>query len=153
MRLNESITVKAPEQAVWEAITDFTRYHDYIDELTRWEPVGDVNQAVGDRFQMRLKVGSAEVGGLIEIVERNECRDLAWTSITGIDQRGRWRVRPIDERRTKLQMRYAYGIAGGGISGLIAETVAAPTMRRIQRNALREIRKQLEAQVEAPQPA
>ena len=42
---------------------------------------------------MRMHVGSADVGGLIEVVEYHPPGDLAWTSITGIDQRGRWRLR------------------------------------------------------------
>ena len=51
---------------------------------------------------MLLRVGSAEVGGLIEVVECVPNRDLAWTSVTGIDQRGRWRLRerPREAART-----------------------------------------------------
>ena len=40
-----------------------------------------------------FRVGAAEIGGLIEVVEWDEGRDLAWTSVLGIDQRGRWRLR------------------------------------------------------------
>ena len=42
---------------------------------------------------MRMRAGSAEIGGLVEVVEWDEGRDMAWTSVTGIDQRGRWRLR------------------------------------------------------------
>ena len=45
---------------------------------------------------MRMRVGSADIGGLIEVVECDPAADLAWTSITGIDQRGRWRLREAD---------------------------------------------------------
>ena len=48
---------------------------------------------MGSRYRMRMHVGSADVGGLVEVVELDENRDLAWTSVTGIDQRGRWRLR------------------------------------------------------------
>lgn len=147
MRLNESVKIDAPPEAVWEAIIDFTQYPEYIEGMTRWEPVGEVNQAVGDRFRMLLKVGSAEVGGLIEIVERVDGRDIAWTSITGIDQRGRWRVRPLENGGTKLQMRYAYGVAGAGIPGLISELVASPIMRRHQKGALEQIKRKVEAEM------
>ena len=44
-----------------------------------------------------MRVGSAEIGGLIEIVEFDEPGDMAWTSITGIDQRARWRLREADD--------------------------------------------------------
>lgn len=153
MRLNESVTISASPLQVWQAVADSTRYPEYIEGLTRWEPVGKVKQRVGDRFRMLLKLGSAEIGGLIEIVEWKEGRDLAWTSITGIDQRGRWRIRPVGDDKTKLEMRYAYGVAGGGIAGLISEMVAAPQMRRYQRQALREIKRRVEERVGAVEVA
>ena len=60
--------------------------------ITRFDQKGEQEPGVGARYSMRMRVGSADVGGLIEIVEYDENRDMAWTSITGIDQRGRWRV-------------------------------------------------------------
>ena len=66
---------------------------------------------------MLIRVGAAEVGGLIEFVEWARERDMAWTSVTGVDQRGRWRVREIDDGRTRVELRYAYGVAGAGIPG------------------------------------
>ena len=68
----------------------------FVPAITRFERRdGDERRepGVGARYSMRMHVGSADVGGLIEIVEYDEGRDLAWTSITGIDQRGRWRIR------------------------------------------------------------
>jgi uncharacterized membrane protein len=58
---------------------------------------------------MRMRVGSAHVGGLVEIVEFDEPADLAWTSITGIDQRGRWRLRETEDGRTRVILRLSYG--------------------------------------------
>ena len=52
---------------------------------------------LGARYSMRMHVGSADVGGLVEIVEFDEPADLAWTSVTGIDQRVRWRLRETDD--------------------------------------------------------
>ena len=75
---------------------------------------------------MLIRVGSAEVGGLIEIVEWNEQRDMAWSSVLGVDQRGRWRLRELDDGRTRVELRFAYGVAGAGIPGWIAE----PSRRR-----------------------
>jgi hypothetical protein len=79
---------------------------------------------------MLLRVGSAEVGGLIEVVEFVRDADLAWTSITGIDQRGRWRLRPANDGRTTVTtLRLSYGVAGSGIWGWLADRVSAPTVR------------------------
>src|SRR4051812_48861645 len=97
---------------------------------TRGEVVGGKRTGRGARYRMLLRVGSAEVGGLIEVVEYARDADLAWTSITGVDQRGRWRLRGRDEgRTTATTLRLSYGVAGSGISGWIAEQVAAPRPR------------------------
>ena len=45
---------------------------------------------------MLIRVGAAEVGGLIEMVEWDEPYDIAWHSVTGVDQRGRFRIREQD---------------------------------------------------------
>ena len=73
--------------------------------ITRWELEGDGDASsarrleLGSRIRMLIQVGSAEVGGLIEIVECKDCSDLAWSSVTGIDQRGRWRLRDAGDGR------------------------------------------------------
>ena len=95
-----------------------------------------------------MRVGSAEVGGLVEIVACDAGRDLAWTSVTGIDQRGRWRLRESGPARpaarTRVELRVQYGVAGAGIFGWLAEQVAAPAVRENLRRSLRELRRQAE---------
>ena len=71
----------------------------------------DEAPALGARYTMRMRVGSADVGGLVEIVEYDPPRDIAWTSITGIDQRGRWRLRERGDGRTRVTLRLSYGVA------------------------------------------
>ena len=80
---------------------------------------------MGARYSIHLRVGSAEVGGLVEIVEFDEPADLAWTSVTGIDQRLRWRLRETDDARTRVTLRLAYD-APGGLLGAISEQVSKP---------------------------
>ena len=41
---------------------------------------------------------------------------MAWTSITGIDQRGRWRLREADDGRTQVELRLCY--SPGGLLGM-----------------------------------
>jgi uncharacterized membrane protein len=91
-----------------------------------------------------MRVGSAEVGGLIEVVEWDEPCDLAWSSVTGVDQRGRWRLRVEGEDQTRVELRLAYGVAGSGILGWVAEQVAAPTVRGHLRRSLHQLKRQVE---------
>jgi uncharacterized membrane protein len=144
MRVAESIEVNAPPSLVWEWVCDPERYLHFMSGVTRWSVDGDRATGLGARYRMLIRVGSAEVGGLIEVVEFTPERDLAWTSVTGVDQRGRWRIRERDSGRTRVELRLAYGVAGAGISGWIAERVAAPIMRSHLSRTLRQLKRQVE---------
>ena len=85
--------------------------------VTRWEVVASKRSGLGARYRMLMRVGSAEMGGLVEIVECSPERDMAWSSVTGVDQRGRWRLREVGGDRTRVEFRFAYGVAGAGITG------------------------------------
>jgi uncharacterized membrane protein len=93
---------------------------------------------------MLIRVGSAEVGGLIEIVEWDPPRDLAWTSVTGIDQRGRWRLRAAPGGRTRAEIRLAYGVAGSGPAGWLAERIARPVVNRHLQTSVRQLARLVE---------
>ncbi len=144
MRLNESIDVSAPPKLVWDYLAEPSNYLHFMSGITRWEVAGEQRSGLGARYKMLVKVGSAEVGGLIEIVEWSEERELAWGSILGLDQRGRWRLRELDGGRTRVEFRFAYGVAGSGIPGWIAELVAAPQLTGHLRRSLRQLKRQVE---------
>jgi uncharacterized membrane protein len=144
MRVAESITVTAPPELVWEAVSDPKRYLHFMSGVTRWSVVGEQETGLGARYRMLLRVGSAEVGGLIEIVEEIPERDLAWTSVTGIDQRGRWRLRERRPGLTEVELRFSYGVAGSGIPGYLSELIAAPILRRRLRSSLLELKRRVE---------
>ena len=93
---------------------------------------------------MLFRVGSAEVGGLIEVVEWDDPCDFAWTSVTGLDQRGRFRLRTTVPGKTRVELRLAYGVAGAGLSGWLAERIAAPTVRGHLRRTLQQLKRLVE---------
>jgi uncharacterized membrane protein len=145
MRVESKIEIGAPPALVWQYVSDPSRYLDFMSGITRWEVVGSKRIGLGARYRMLLRVGSAEVGGLIEVVEFARHGDLAWTSITGVDQRGRWRLRPAHEGRgTITTLRLSYGVAGSGIWGWLADQVAAPTVRGHLRRSLQQLKRQVE---------
>jgi uncharacterized membrane protein len=146
MRVNARTDVAAPARAVWEVISDPTRQLSYMSGITRWEVAGEQSTGLGARYRMLLRVGSAEVGGLVEIVEFVEPCDIAWTSVTGVDQRGRWRLRETADGRTTVELRLAYGIAGSGLGGWIAEHVAAPTVSAHLRRTVQQLKRLVEAE-------
>ena len=144
MRVQAQIDVSAPPEVVWAFIADPSRYLHYMAGITRWQVEGDQARGLGARYRMLMRIGSAEVGGLVEIVEFSEPRDLAWNSVTGVDQRGRWRVRARPQGRTHVEFRLSYGVAGAGIGGWLAEKVSAPTVRGNLRRSLQQLKRQVE---------
>jgi uncharacterized membrane protein len=144
MRIAEHVDIAASRALVWQQIADPARVLDFFAGVTRWEVAGTQRAGVGARYRMLMRVGSAEVGGLIEVVEfQPEC-DLAWTSVTGVDQRGRWRVRNARRDCTRLELRLQFGVAGGGISSWLAEQLAGPIVRRNVKRTLAQAKRAVE---------
>jgi carbon monoxide dehydrogenase subunit G len=143
MRIAEHIHVNASPAIVWEQVSDPARVLDFFAGVTRWEAAGGPRSGIGARYRMLMRVGSAEVGGLIETVEFSPERDLAWTSVTGIDQRGRWRLRPTSAG-TRVELRMQYGVAGGGIFGWLSELLGSPIVRGNVRRTLQQLKRAVE---------
>jgi uncharacterized membrane protein len=144
VRLDESVKVSAPPQTVFDYIADPENYLRFLSGVTRWEVAGEKPNGLGARYRLLIRVGAAEVGGLIEMVEWDEPYDIAWHSVTGVDQRGRFRIREEHDGKSKVEFRFAYGVVGGGIAGLLTEFAAIPTMRRHLRRTLQQLKRQVE---------
>lgn len=114
--------------------------------ITRWDAEGEATTGLGARRRMLIKVGSAEVGGLIEMVEWDEPNDMAWSSVTGIDQRGRFRLRPVGNSATRVEFRYQYGVAGGGITGWVSEHISGPSLSKHLRLSLQQLKRLIESE-------
>jgi uncharacterized membrane protein len=144
MRIVCDIEIAAPPEVVWEFVTDPSHYLHFMAGMTRYEVSGKQDRGVGARFRTLMRVGSAEVGGVVEVVEWDESRDLAWNSVTGVDQRARWRLRERPDDRTHVEFRFQYGVAGAGLLGWAAEQVAAPQVRGHLRRSLHQLKRQVE---------
>jgi uncharacterized membrane protein len=144
MRASAKTVIAAPIQTVWEVVSDPERALSFMSAMTRWEVAGDHATGLGARYRMLFRIGSAEVGGLIEVVEWDEPRELAWTSVTGIDQRGRWRLREGTSGRTQAEIRLAYGVAGAGLAGWAAERIAGPAVTRRLRSSVEQLKRLVE---------
>jgi uncharacterized membrane protein len=90
------------------------------------------------------KIGSAPVGGVVEVVEFDPARDLAWISITGVTLRGRFRLRNAGEHGTSVTFRLAYQ-APGGLLGLIADRLASRQVGHTLAKSLKNLRDLVEA--------
>lgn len=144
MRVAAKLEIAAPAERVWQTVADPEQVLGFMSGVTRWEVASEQPAGLGARYRMLLRVGSAEIGGLIEIVEWDPPHELAWTSVTGVDQRGRFRLRDLPGDRTSVEWRLAYGVAGAGPAGWIAERVAAPAVSAHLRRSLHQLKRLVE---------
>jgi fatty-acyl-CoA synthase len=151
VRIEEQVTIAARRDRVWELIRDPAAYADLLDWVTTFEPHDDQRgPGIGARYDMLVQVGSANVGGLVEIVEYDPLRDIVWTSVTGVDQHGRLRLRTERAELTRLMMRISYG-APGALLGTLAELLSVPQVRASIKRSLENVKREAEG-TERPPP-
>ena len=125
-------------------MSDPARVLDFFAGVTRWECVGGPRVGLGARYRMLMRVGSAEVGGLIEVVEFDAERDLAWNSVTGIDQRGRWRLRRGEQGRTRSSCGSSSASRAAGSGAGCPSSLAAPIVRGNVKRTLEQLKRAVE---------
>ncbi len=148
MRVDESIVVAAPRERVWDRLSLPARYSEFM-VGSSWDPIpGEPASGLRARFRLRVKVGSTDLGGVVEVVEHEPPHELAWTSVSGIDNRGRWILRERGEE-TEVTMRLSYQVPGG-VLALIASRLGAPLLRRSVRESLEALKQTVEQEERKP---
>lgn len=144
MRIERRITLNADRDTVWQVLGDPNRYPSLLPHLQRWETITDGPPRVGSRYTVLWTIGSIPVGGITEVVEFDKARDLAWINITGVTQRGRFRLRDAGPGRTTVTFRLAYH-SDGGLLGLIADRIAARQVGRSLSESLKNLQHLVES--------
>lgn len=144
MRLERRCVLDADRDTVWKVVSDPDCYPQFMASLERWETVTEGPADVGSRYTAHWKIGSVPIGGVVEIVEFDHGRDLAWIGITGVTMRGRFRLRDCDDGRTKLTFRLSYE-APGGLLGLVADWVAARQVGRTMSETVTRLKAMVES--------
>ena len=142
MRVDREIRIDAPPERIWELVSNPDNYDRFWHGLTRLER-RNTDEGKGARFALRMRIGSADVGGEIEVVEFYENSDMAWTSITGIDHRVRWRLREADDGRTRVILRLSWD-SPGGLLGNVADRLARPMVATTLEETLKNLALELE---------
>lgn len=143
MRVQRQCVIDADRDTVWKVVSDPGCYPEFIASLNRFETLTDGPAGLGARYTVHWKVGSVPIGGTVEVVEFDPPRDLSWTALTGVSQRGRFRLRETDDGRTKVTFRLSYESAGN-VLGLIADRVAARQVGRNMSKTLTNLRRMVE---------
>jgi uncharacterized membrane protein len=144
MRVEHRCVINADRDVVWKIVGDPDCYPSFMTNLERWESANEQCAGVGARYTVHWKIGSVPVGGLIEVVEFDEGRDLAFVGITGITVRGRIRLRDAGPGQTKATFRLSYQ-APGGLLGYIADRIAVRQVGRTLAGTLKSLKRLAES--------
>lgn len=142
MRIEERIDVDASPRRVWQLIKDPAALTGLDEGLTVEADPETPKAGLHSRYRMLMRVGSVPIGADIEIVELIPDRELAWTSLTGVDHRFRFRLREIGPKSTRLVVRFGYSSAGP--VGFLADVVAYGRIRALLRQLLIAVRVEAE---------
>lgn len=142
MRVDESIRVAAPRERVWAVVSEPERYSEFMVGAT-WDHVeGEPASGPRARFWVDVEVGSIDLGGTVEVVVFDPPHELAWTDVSGIDNRGRWILRERGEE-TEVTLRISYQ-APGGLLAVLAGWLGKPILGGTVRRSLAALKEQVE---------
>jgi Polyketide cyclase / dehydrase and lipid transport len=132
MRIEESIDVEATTTRVWKLISDPASLTGLDDGLSIQANPETPGGGLHARYRLLLRVGPVPIGADVEIVELTPGRELAWTSLTGVDHRFRFRLREVDGG-ARLVLRFGYSSAGpfGILADLASYGRVRATLRRL----------------------
>ncbi|OBA57965.1 cyclase [Mycobacterium sp. 1100029.7] len=139
MRVERRCVIEADRESVWKIVSEPDCYPSFMANLERWETANDQPPGIGARYIVHWKIGSVPVGGLIEVVEFDERRDVAWVGLTGITLRGRIRLRDTGDGKTKVTFRLSYQ-APGGLLGYLADRIAVRQVGRTLSDTLKRLK-------------
>ena len=148
MRIEESRTTSASPGEVWELIGDPAELGRLSERLTVTPLEPEQGVGVGARYRVLLDFGAAPVGSNVEVVEYEPGRELAWTSLTGVDHRFRLRIRERSPAGSRLTLRFGY--ASPGPLGMISDFAAFRSVRAILEEAIDALARRADG---APEPA
>jgi uncharacterized membrane protein len=141
MRIEESIEVDAPTDRVWQLIEDPAALTGLDDGLSIEADPETPNGGLHARYRILLRVGPVPIGADVEIVELTPGRELAWTSLTGVDHRFRFRLRELDGR-ARLVLRFGY--SSPGPFGILADLASYGRVRATLRRLLAAVKAEVE---------
>lgn len=131
--LHRRTRVQASPAEVWDVIGDPGRWNEFFVGITRWEPVESPGPGadptdhpgqvvVGDRYWIRMGVGSIEAGGRIRFTRVEPGRRLEWETEAGTDHTLTIRL-DEDEGVTFVSIDFDLRLLGGILSR-VAEQAA-----------------------------
>ena len=135
-------TINAPVEAVFGYVDNYKNTTKYMKGLTRWEPAGDIVHGKDAEFDVVMKAGPANLGSIVHITGWTENKTIAWKSIEGFKQTGKWAfTKKGDTTEATFDMDYELG---GGIAGKLLAKAADPVVRMNLESSVTALKEQTE---------
>jgi uncharacterized membrane protein len=142
MRIEETVEVDAPIARVWKLIEDPAALTHLDDGLSVEADPETPKSGLHARYRVLWRIGPVPIGADVEIVELTPGRELAWTSLTGIEHRFRFRLRELEGGRARLVLRFGYNSAGP--LGILADLASYGRVRTTLRRLLAAVKSEAE---------
>lgn len=134
--------IQAPVERVFAYVDDHRNTVRYMRGLTLWSPTTDLVHGKNAEFEVVMKAGPANLRSVVRITTWTENRTIAWRSIEGFQQRGRWAFSHRDDHaEVTLDMEYEFG---GGIAGRMLGKAAEPAVRHNLEQSVNALKEQTE---------
>ena len=144
-------TIEAPVATVFAYVDDHRNTTKYMKDLVKWQPTTDVTHGRGAKFAVGMKAGPTTLNSVVDINAWTENKTIAWTSLEGFKQTGRWSFKAQGDRTdVTFDMEYEFG---GGIAGRMLGRAAEPIVRGNLEASVRNLKSQTEKLAAKPRSA
>lgn len=126
---SRSITIDRPRDEVFDVLRDLRHYPEFFVGITKWDPVGEVEGGLGDRYWILMEVGSIQAGGQVVVSEHVPGERVAWEAEQGTDHTIRFVLGDAGPGTTHVTVEFELRLLGGVLSRL-AERLAGSIVKR-----------------------
>jgi uncharacterized membrane protein len=122
-----SAVIDAPPSDVFAYVDDWRNVQGFTQDLTVWEPVGDVTQGIGARFHAAMRTGPMTQESTLEITRWEKDAAIGWEPLSGLKQSGLYTF-VAAEGGTQVTLQIDLQLPGGIAGRLLGKTVE-PALR------------------------
>jgi len=133
-----------PVDLAFAHIDDYRNVPDWMFGISRFDPIGDLDQGLGARYDAAMQIGPKALRSTVEITEWEQDRLITLTSVAGFGNRSSWMFTPVDDDRTELSVDFGYELPGG-LAGRAMGKLIEPFVVTAIRQTEASLRRQIEA--------
>lgn len=143
-----SKVISAPVGEVFGYIDDYKNTTRYMEGLTEWKPTTKIVHGKGAYFRVAMKAGPKSLGSTVEIIEWTKNKAIAWESMEGFEQTGRWSfAKHKDGTEVTFEMSFSFG---GGMAGKMLAKVSEPIVHMNLSKSLENLAEEVEGAAAVP---